>query len=234
MADAKVAFDSYEAAIKDVKAAMAQMSRLEARSKKTVDKLSRNFEKAKQVADKLAGFNTTHLVNGRFVSCPVSKPYSFIDSWGAARSGGRAHKGTDIMNPMGNKVHAIVDGVISRQSTSSLGGISLYMRGVDGNEYYYAHLSRYASVTGQRAATTGQKAAAKTTSGHREVASQRRRVSSSASLGGKRGSIARADVPASSQRRSPGAGCDGSTAASFGVLRDLGRAPLHPMVLGQR
>ena len=54
------------------------------------------------------------------------------------------------MNPMGNKVHAIVDGVISRQSTSSLGGISLYMRGVDGNEYYYAHLSRYASGTGQR------------------------------------------------------------------------------------
>ena len=79
MADAKVAFDSYEAAIKDVKAAMAQMARLEARSKKTVAKLSRDFEKAKQVADKLAGFNTTHLVNGRFVSCPVSKPYSFVD-----------------------------------------------------------------------------------------------------------------------------------------------------------
>ena len=80
VADAKVAFDSYEAAIKDVKAAMAQMARLEARSKKTVAKLSRDFEKAKQVADKLAGFNTTHLVNGRFVSCPVSKPYSFVDS----------------------------------------------------------------------------------------------------------------------------------------------------------
>jgi peptidoglycan LD-endopeptidase LytH len=150
VADARIAYDSYEAAIRDVKAAMNQMTRLEARAKKTVDKLASSFEKAKQVADKLAGFNTTHLVNGRFVSCPVSKPYSFIDSWGAARSGGRAHKGVDIMNPMGNKVHAIVDGVISRQSTSSLGGISLYLRGVDGNEYYYAHLSRYASRTGQR------------------------------------------------------------------------------------
>ena len=53
------------------------------------------------------------------------------------------------MNPMGNKVHAIVDGVISRQSTSSLGGIAI-PEGVDGNEYYYAHLSRYASRTGQR------------------------------------------------------------------------------------
>jgi len=150
VADAKVAYDSYEAAIKDVKAAMAQQSKLEARSKATVAKLTRTFEKTKQTADKLAGFNTTHLVNGRFVSCPVSKPYSFVDSWGAPRSGGRAHKGTDLMNPWGNKVHAIVDGVVSRQSTSSLGGISLYLMGADGNEYYYAHLSRYASSVGQR------------------------------------------------------------------------------------
>jgi peptidoglycan LD-endopeptidase LytH len=150
VADAKIAFDSYEAAISDVKAAMASMSRLEARSKATVAKLTRTFEKAKQVADHLAGFNTTHLVNGRWTSCPVSKPFSYVDSWGAARSGGRAHKGTDIMNPMRNKVHAIVDGMISRESTSSLGGISLYLRGVDGNEYYYAHLDSYASRTGQR------------------------------------------------------------------------------------
>jgi murein DD-endopeptidase MepM/ murein hydrolase activator NlpD len=150
VADAKIAYDSYEAAIADVKAAMAQSAKLEARSKATVAKLSRTFEKAKQVADKLAGFNPTHLVNGRFESCPVSKPYSFVDSWGAARSGGRSHKGTDIMNPLGNKVHAIVDGVISRQTTSSLGGISLYLQGVDGNEYYYAHLMRYESRVGQR------------------------------------------------------------------------------------
>ena len=150
VADAKVAYDSYEAAIKDVKSAMAAMDKLEQRSKATVARLTRTFEKAKQVADKLAGFNKTHLVNGRFVSCPVSKPFSFVDSWGAARSGGRAHKGTDIMNPLGNRVHAIVDGVVSRQTNSSLGGISLYLQGADGNEYYYAHLMRYTSRVGQR------------------------------------------------------------------------------------
>jgi peptidoglycan LD-endopeptidase LytH len=150
VADAKIAFDSYEAAIRDVQTAMTQMTKLERRAKKTVDKLGDNFEKAKQVADKLAGFNKTVLVGGRFVSCPVSRPFSFVDSWGAPRSGGRAHKGVDIMNPMGNKVHAIVDGVISRQNFNSLGGISLYLQGDDGNEYYYAHLSKYASRTGQR------------------------------------------------------------------------------------
>jgi peptidoglycan LD-endopeptidase LytH len=148
--DARVAFDSYEQAIGEVNAAMAQMQKLERRAKKTVAELGKTFEKAKQFADKLAGFNKTVLVGGRFVSCPVSPPYSYIDSWGAARSGGRSHKGTDIMNPMGNRVHAYVDGVISRQTTSSLGGISLYLWGDDGNEYYYAHLQRYASRTGQR------------------------------------------------------------------------------------
>jgi murein DD-endopeptidase MepM/ murein hydrolase activator NlpD len=150
VADAKVAYDSYEAAIADVKAAMAQSAKLEAQSKATVAKLTRTFEKAKQVTDKLAGFNKTVLVGGRFVSCPQSPPYSFTDTWGAPRSGGRTHKGTDIMAAYGNKVHAYVDGVISRQSTNSLGGTTLYLQGDDGNEYYYAHLSRYASRAGQR------------------------------------------------------------------------------------
>ncbi|HJU02678.1 MAG TPA: peptidoglycan DD-metalloendopeptidase family protein [Actinomycetes bacterium] len=150
VADAKIAYDSYQAAIRDVKAAMVAMDKLERRAKQTVAKLTRTFEKAKQVADKLAGFNTTRLVGGRFVSCPQSPPFSFVDSWGAPRSGGRSHKGTDIMAAYNNKVHAITDGVISRQSVNSLGGITLYLQGVDGVEYYYAHLARYASRAGQR------------------------------------------------------------------------------------
>ena len=59
------------------------------------------------------------------------------------------------MNPMGNKVHAIVDGVISRQSTSSLGGISLYPQGVDGNEYYYV---TFPVRVGDRPAGQGRRA----------------------------------------------------------------------------
>ena len=55
------------------------------------------------------------------------------------------------MNPYGNKVHAFVDGVISRQNTNSLGGVTLYLQGDDGNEYYYAHLASYAAPrVGQR------------------------------------------------------------------------------------
>jgi peptidoglycan LD-endopeptidase LytH len=150
LANARTAADSYERAIREVNAALARSEELQKRAKTTATKLAGGFEKAKQVTDKLAGFNKTVLVGGRFVSCPVSPPYSFIDSFGFPRSGGRRHKGTDIMNPWGNKVHAVVDGVISRQTSSALGGISLYLMGNDGTEFYYAHLSRYASRTGQR------------------------------------------------------------------------------------
>jgi murein DD-endopeptidase MepM/ murein hydrolase activator NlpD len=143
--EAKVARDSYERAMRDVKVASDRSQKLAQRTQRTVERLSRAFQAAKQVTDKLLGFNKTVLYRGRFYSCPVSPPYSFIDSWGFARSGGRAHKGTDIMNPHGNKLHAVVDGTISRFSSSSLGGITLYMRGVDGDEYYYAHLSGYAA-----------------------------------------------------------------------------------------
>jgi peptidoglycan LD-endopeptidase LytH len=56
--------------------------------------------------------------------------------------------GTDIMAPRGTPSYAYEDGVITRLNSSSLGGISLYMRGVSGNEYYYTHLNGYAAGIG--------------------------------------------------------------------------------------
>ena len=78
-------------------------------------------------------------------ACPLDRHLThFIDSWGFPRSGGRRHKGTDIMGPMGAPVYAFTDGFISRHSNSRLGGISLYLRGDDGNTYFYTHLQGYA------------------------------------------------------------------------------------------
>ncbi|HUH06806.1 MAG TPA: M23 family metallopeptidase, partial [Egibacteraceae bacterium] len=73
-------------------------------------------------------------------SCPLAHPFSFRDTWGAPRSGGRRHKGVDMFAPMGADAYAITDGVIARHSTSRLGGLGLYLAGDDGNVYYYAHL----------------------------------------------------------------------------------------------
>jgi murein DD-endopeptidase MepM/ murein hydrolase activator NlpD len=83
-------------------------------------------------------------------SCILGRPYSYVDTWGAARSGGRSHQGTDVMAPHGARVFAIVDGVVSRESSSTNGGIQLYLQGDNGIEYFYAHLSGYAVGAGTR------------------------------------------------------------------------------------
>ena len=90
------------------------------------------------------------------VACPVGSPRTYIDSWGAARSGGRSHKGTDILAPRGTPTPAYESGVISRLSSNSLGGISLYLRGDSGNVYYYTHLSGYAGVSVGQRVSAGQ------------------------------------------------------------------------------
>lgn len=79
---------------------------------------------------------------------PVMPPYSYIDSWGAPRMKGTAyahpHEGVDIMALAWSKVLAIESGTISKMGTNTLGGISLWLRGDSGTEYYYAHLYGYA------------------------------------------------------------------------------------------
>lgn len=85
-------------------------------------------------------------------SCPVAGAVSFSDSWGAPRSGGRFHKGVDMITPRGTPLVAIYAGTIIRTSTSSLGGNSIYLR-ANGDMFYYAHLDGYADISaGQKVA----------------------------------------------------------------------------------
>jgi peptidoglycan LD-endopeptidase LytH len=67
--------------------------------------------------------------------------FRFRDTWGAPRSGGRSHRGTDVFAAMDEPTFAFTSGVIERHSNSRLGGLGLYLRGDDGNVYYYAHLN---------------------------------------------------------------------------------------------
>lgn len=83
--------------------------------------------------------------------CPVAGRRSFGDTWGDARSGGRHHQGTDMMAAYGTPIVAVIAGTI-RTAYSSAGGISLYLRGVDGDEYFYAHNSRNVASSGERVA----------------------------------------------------------------------------------
>ena len=83
------------------------------------------------------------IASGNWV-CPVQGPHAFSNDWGQPRSGGRRHQGNDILAKTGTPVVANVSGVVNRHS-SSLGGLSYYLRGSDGVTYYGAHLSGYAA-----------------------------------------------------------------------------------------
>ncbi|GAB4279798.1 MAG: hypothetical protein Kow0056_13450 [Coriobacteriia bacterium] len=79
---------------------------------------------------------------------PVAGSSSYIDSWGFARSGGRRHKGTDIMAAYGTPLVAIKDGRVEA-STNRLGGLCTYLYADDGTVYYYAHMSRWEVRSGR-------------------------------------------------------------------------------------
>lgn len=86
------------------------------------------------------------VING--FACPFPGS-SFIDSWGYPRSGGRSHKGVDMMGPWNANVTAAADGVVSIRQ-GGLGGKTIWLTADNGYAYYYAHLSGYAVSNGQR------------------------------------------------------------------------------------
>ncbi|MEX0592296.1 MAG: peptidoglycan DD-metalloendopeptidase family protein [Nitriliruptoraceae bacterium] len=88
-------------------------------------------------------------------ACPIDQPHNFIDSWGHPRSGGRRHRGTDLMAPHGLTLRAITDGVWEHQRPGRSAGIWGVLRGDDGATYRYLHLSAHTAHHGERV-TAGQ------------------------------------------------------------------------------
>lgn len=100
---------------------------------------------------------------------PVLGTYWYMDTWGAARSGGRTHQGTDIFAKKGTKIVAVTDGVASKR-WSTLGGRTVWLTGADGRCYYYAHLNSYGTLGQVKVGTVigyvGNSGNARTTPSH--------------------------------------------------------------------
>ena len=79
--------------------------------------------------------------------CPVAGAVTFSDSWGAPRSGGRSHKGVDMIAARGVPIVAVYSGTVYRVSDSSLGGKSVYFYSDAGDLYYYAHLDEFGDIS---------------------------------------------------------------------------------------
>lgn len=71
----------------------------------------------------------------------------FSDSWGAARSGGRSHEGTDIMSPKGTWVVAVEDGIVERLDWNQMSGWNIMVRHADGWTSHYLHLNNDSAGT---------------------------------------------------------------------------------------
>jgi murein DD-endopeptidase MepM/ murein hydrolase activator NlpD len=65
----------------------------------------------------------------------------FSDTWGARRSGGRGHTGTDIMSPKGTWIVAVDDGIVERLDWNRLSGWNIMIRHADGWTSHYLHLN---------------------------------------------------------------------------------------------
>jgi murein DD-endopeptidase MepM/ murein hydrolase activator NlpD len=87
---------------------------------------------------------TAPAVNPNGWRCPVANA-RFTNDWGMARSGGRAHEGTDMLAARGTPIFAPIAGVV-RFDASSRGGLSFYLDTPSGLQLFGAHLDSYGAA----------------------------------------------------------------------------------------
>jgi murein DD-endopeptidase MepM/ murein hydrolase activator NlpD len=128
-----------------MEAEQAAYAKLEGRCKDLATEYDRQqAEAAARARQRAAG----SVQVGSFI-CPFTPGRtSFIDSWGDSRSGGRAHKGTDMFAAWDEPIYAVRSGRVAT-GNGGLGGKTIWLLGDNGIAFYYAHLSGFNVSSGQ-------------------------------------------------------------------------------------
>lgn len=75
---------------------------------------------------------------------PVHAEYSYTNDWGAPRQHTGTHEGTDVYAPTGTPVLAVTDGTLYRVGTRQIPGNRMWLRGSDGDTFFFGHLAAFA------------------------------------------------------------------------------------------
>ncbi|MBI4727969.1 MAG: M23 family metallopeptidase [Acidobacteria bacterium] len=129
--------DVYQGRIADAINAWASRERTPAHSTaRLLDLLAR--------LDPLGAPSPRDMVRG-FGRFPVAGYVWYQDDWAAPRYKPyfHLHEGTDLFAQSGTPAIATVDGVVSRIANGTIGGLSVWLDGVDGVTYYYGHLQGF-------------------------------------------------------------------------------------------
>jgi murein DD-endopeptidase MepM/ murein hydrolase activator NlpD len=110
------------------------------------DRLAADVDRA---IDELEAFRAGSAIYIAGVVFPVAEPYErpLIDSWGFPRMPGtpdeHRHQGIDIFAPAGTPLLAAERSVVTRAGSGRLGGLTVWLRGESGTDWYYAHLQSH-------------------------------------------------------------------------------------------
>jgi len=146
LAERETELASADQSLSTAEAALAEQHRREEE-----ERLARLAEEDRQAAIRAAllgpAGGVPDAVTPGFI-CPAAPGASvFVDSWGAPRSGGRVHLGTDLMGPRGTPLVAVADGTID-QGSSIAGGNTVWLYADHGVAYFYAHFDTFAAGQG--------------------------------------------------------------------------------------
>lgn len=88
---------------------------------------------------------TRALMTSRGYVFPVYGKHTYSNDWHAARQDTGIHVGNDIFAEAGTPIVAVCDGTLHRVGTNTIPGNRLYLKCARNDEFFYGHLSAFAS-----------------------------------------------------------------------------------------